>query len=61
MNDTDEPVLKVERDDATLQLTLNRPHSANALNLELTELLREQFLWVDYQVESAVYDAMAMF
>jgi enoyl-CoA hydratase/carnithine racemase len=41
MNDTDEPVLKVERDDATLQLTLNRPHSANALNLELTETLIE--------------------
>jgi len=39
MTGTDETVLKIERDEALLQLTLNRPDSANALNAELTEAL----------------------
>src|SRR5210317_1376758 len=39
MTGTDETVLKIERDEALLQLTLNRPDSANALNTELTEAL----------------------
>lgn len=37
-----EPVLKVDRDGSLLQLTLNRPHSANALDSELTEALIAQ-------------------
>jgi enoyl-CoA hydratase/carnithine racemase len=41
MTDTDAPLLLIERDRALLQLTLNRPHSANALNPELTEALIE--------------------
>jgi len=39
MTGTDETVLKIERDEALLQLTLNRPGRANALNAELTEAL----------------------
>ena len=34
-----EPVLMIERDGDLLQLTLNRPQSANALDTELTETL----------------------
>ena len=41
MIQTDNTVLKVERDEARLQLTLNRPDNANALNPELTEALIE--------------------
>lgn len=39
MTGTDDTVLKVERDQALLELTLNRPDSANALNPELVEAL----------------------
>jgi enoyl-CoA hydratase/carnithine racemase len=36
-----DPILKAEQQDGLLQLTLNRPDSANALNPELTEALIE--------------------
>jgi len=39
MTSPDETVLKIEQADGLLQLTLNRPHSANALNPDLTEAL----------------------
>jgi enoyl-CoA hydratase/carnithine racemase len=39
MTATDETVLHIERDGTLLQLTLNRPARANALNAELTEAL----------------------
>jgi enoyl-CoA hydratase/carnithine racemase len=39
MTSPDETVLKIEQTAGLLQLTLNRPHSANALNPELTEAL----------------------
>ena len=35
----DEPILEIDQQDDLLQLTLNRPHSANALNPDLTEAL----------------------
>lgn len=41
MTGTDETVLKIERKHALLELTLNRPGSANALNPELTEAVIE--------------------
>ena len=39
MTNTDETSLIIERDGGLLQLTLNRPDCANALNLELAEAL----------------------
>jgi enoyl-CoA hydratase/carnithine racemase len=39
MTSPDETILKIEQADGLLQLTLNRPHSANALNPDLTEAL----------------------
>jgi enoyl-CoA hydratase/carnithine racemase len=39
MNSSNEPILQVEREAGLLQLTLNRPDHANALNPELTEQL----------------------
>jgi enoyl-CoA hydratase/carnithine racemase len=39
MTSPDETILKIEQADGVLQLTLNRPHSANALNPDLTEAL----------------------
>ena len=44
MTSPDETILKIERADGLLQLTLNRPHSANALNPELTEALIQAFM-----------------
>jgi enoyl-CoA hydratase/carnithine racemase len=41
MTSPDETVLKIEQTDGLLELTLNRPHHANALNPELTEALIE--------------------
>jgi len=41
MTANDETVLDIERDGTLLQLTLNRPARANALNAELTEALLE--------------------
>jgi enoyl-CoA hydratase/carnithine racemase len=39
MTNTDDSLLKVEQHDGLLQLTLNRPDSANALSPDLTEAL----------------------
>lgn len=39
MTNADDTILKVDLSDGLLQLTLNRPDSANALNPELTEAL----------------------
>lgn len=39
MANPEETILKIENDDGLLQLTLNRPHSANALSPDLTEAL----------------------
>ena len=39
MTSLDETILKIEQADGLLQLTLNRPASANALNPDLTEAL----------------------
>ena len=39
MTSPDETILKLEQDDGLLQLTLNRPDSANALSPDLTEAL----------------------
>jgi len=39
MTSLDETIIKVEQDDGLLQLTLNRPDSANALSPDLTEAL----------------------
>jgi enoyl-CoA hydratase/carnithine racemase len=39
MTSLDETILKIEQADGLLQLTLNRPSSANALNPDLTEAL----------------------
>ena len=44
MASLDETILKIEQSDGLLQLTLNRPHSANALNPELTEALIQAFM-----------------
>lgn len=41
MTNPDETILKIEQADGLLQLTLNRPHSANALSLDLAEALIE--------------------
>lgn len=39
MTSPDDTILKVKQDDGLLELTLNRPHSANALSPDLTEAL----------------------
>jgi enoyl-CoA hydratase/carnithine racemase len=39
----DEPILEIDQQDDLLQLTLNRPHCANALSPELTEALLQAF------------------
>ncbi len=41
MTSPDDTILEVEQSDGLLQLTLNRPQSANALNPDLTEALIE--------------------
>ncbi len=41
MTSPDDTILKLEQHDGLLQLTLNRPESANALNPDLTEALIE--------------------